>query len=108
MSKPTKAHLLYALEAEQTALRVARKIHANELEVERKLTFGEQQQRIAAQRGLVPYVRSLEQFNAWLAERPALSKEIEPILRELGLWDIKLGYDPDEDLTLSVVGPKRS
>jgi hypothetical protein len=55
----------------------------------------------------VPYVRSLQQFNEWLADHPALRDELEPKLRELGLWDIKLGYDPDKDLALSVLSPNR-
>lgn len=66
----------------------------------------EQNMRVSAQRGLVPYVRSLEQFDKWLLQNPALRKELEPILRELGLWEIKLGYDPAKDLTLSVVSPQ--
>ena len=67
----------------------------------------EQTKRVFAQRGLVPYVRALEAFDGWLQERPALRRQLEPILRELGLWEIKLGYDPDEDLALSVISPKR-
>lgn len=57
----------------------------------------ERQQRVSAQRGLVPYVRSLERFNAWLRDRPTLHDQLALILKELGLYDIKIGYDPDED-----------
>ena len=72
-----------------------------------KLVLGERRLRVAAQRGLVPYVRSLEQFDAWLLERPDLRHALRPVLQELGLWEIKLGYDPDHDLSLSVVSPHR-
>jgi len=71
-----------------------------------KMLWGERQMRAAAQRGLVPYVRSLERFDKWLRERPKLRAQLEPILSELGLWEIKLGYDPDQDLALSAISPR--
>jgi hypothetical protein len=67
----------------------------------------ERQMRISAQRGLVPYVRAVEALNKWLKARPALTKQLQPIMQELELWDVKLGYDPDKDLTLSVLSPNR-
>ena len=84
-------------------------VHAlkSEVEAERWKTHIEQGQRIAAQRGLVPYVRSLQAFNEWLGDHPELRDQLEPILRELGLWDIRLAYDPDQDLSLSAVSPHR-
>lgn len=63
----------------------------------------EQLQRVVAQRGLVVYVRALEQFDGWLQERPALRAQLQPVLQELGLWKIKLGYDPDRDPALASV-----
>lgn len=65
----------------------------------------EQVTRTAAQRGLVPYVRSLQRFNEWLSRRPELQAELEPILRELKLWDVRLGYDPDTDPALNPLRP---
>ncbi len=75
-------------------------------ELEQLLDF-ERLQRIAAQRGLVPYVRSLEAFSRWLGKRPSLRKQLEPKMRELGLWNIRLGYDPDQDLILSAASPHK-
>jgi hypothetical protein len=68
----------------------------------------EQLGRVSAQRGLVPYVRGVEALNKWLSKHPALRRQLEPILREQGLWDVKLGYDPDKDITLSVISPEHS
>src|SRR5437773_11715927 len=55
----------------------------------------ERTQRVAAQRGLVPYVRSLERLNGWLrAHRGRITKmQLVKVLKDLGLYDIKLGYD---------------
>lgn len=66
----------------------------------------ERLQRASAQQGLVPYVRALEEFDTWLRKHKRLRGELEPVMRELGIWEIKLGYDPDRDLTLSLVSPK--
>lgn len=55
----------------------------------------ERLQRVAAQRGLVIYVRALESLGNWLAEHP--NPEFEIALRDRGLYGIKLGYDPDQD-----------
>lgn len=100
---------LKRLQAEKLALEkileAATKAHAAELDSMKKIIWGEQQMRAAAQRGLVPYVRGLEFFDRWLLERSDLRVQLEPILRELKLWEIKLGYDPDQDLTLSVISP---
>lgn len=65
----------------------------------------EQVTRLAAQRGLVPYVRSVQRLNQWLARHPELQADMEPILRELGLWDVRLGYDPDTDPALNPLRP---
>jgi hypothetical protein len=55
-------------------------------------------QRVAAQRGLVPYVRGLEKFAKWLKETPnATPGMVAAKLTKLGLWDVRVGYDPDED-----------
>lgn len=82
--------------------------HAEEIHALRREVFIEQQDRIAAQRGLVPYVRSLEAFHGWLLKHPDLAAQVEAEMRDLGIWAIKLGYDPDKDLSLSVVWAKRS
>jgi hypothetical protein len=74
---------------------------------QRRQTHQEQVTRVAAQRGLVVYVRALEQLDHWLRERPALRGQLEPALRELGLWEIALGYDPELDITLSAIWPGR-
>jgi hypothetical protein len=68
-----------------------------EIELLKNQIGQERLQRVSAQRGLVPYVRSLQTLDAWLLERPELRAQLESILRELGLWEIKLGYDPAED-----------
>ena len=73
----------------------------------------EQLTRTSAQRGLVPYVRSLEELHRRLPAYPALPtvadvcQRLGADLQELGLWNVKLGYDPDKDLALSVLSPKR-
>ena len=61
--------------------------------------------RLAAQRGLVPYVYAIQGLNEWLRdERPELGAELEPIMRRLGIWGVKVGYDPDKGTALSVLG----
>jgi hypothetical protein len=103
MSKqPSKAEQIRRLTLELAAEKELRQIDIKRLKSEIGM---EQTLRTSAQRGLVPYVRSLEQFDKWLRQRPATRAKLEPILRELGLWEIKLGYDPDKDLTLSIVSP---
>lgn len=73
----------------------------------------EQVTRVSAQRGLVPYVRSLEELHRRLAAYPSLPtvadlcQRLGADLQELGLWDVRLGYDPDKDLALSVLSPNR-
>jgi len=75
-----------------------RQLHRLELEDERS-------GRIHAQRGLVPYVRALQLFHEWLLQRPEVAEMVAPKMQELGIWAIKLGYDPDQDLSLSVISP---
>lgn len=104
MSKPTRADLQLAFQLERERGQHALEELGRRLQTEIGL---ERSARVAAQRGLVPYVRSLEAFNGWIKARPRLAKELRPILTELGLWDIKLGYDPDQDLALSIISPKR-
>jgi hypothetical protein len=65
-------------------------------------------ERMAAQMGLVPYVRALEEFDRRLKKRPALRKQLEADLRDLGLWEIKVGYDPTKDVTRTVLSPNRT
>lgn len=91
----------------QRDLEAVQRGHSEEVTALRRELFAEQQQRMAAQRGLVPYVRSLELFDIWLCSQPRLRESLRPKLQELGLWEIKLGYDPDKDLGLSVVSPLR-
>lgn len=67
----------------------------------------EQLQRRAAQNGLTPYVYALQAFNAWIAENPPLVNALEPVMRKLGIWGVEVGYDPDKDLAMSVISPKR-
>lgn len=59
----------------------------------------------AAQNGLTPYVYAVQALNAWLNERPALMSQVEAILDELGLLGVKVGYDPNKDLSLSIISP---
>lgn len=96
-----------ALSSMRKTAEMTAQMHAKELAYERQQTFIEQQTRIAAQKGLVPYVRALEAFDHWLLERPDLRDTLQPILQELGLWEIKLGYDPEKDLGLSVISAQR-
>lgn len=103
----TKVVLQHELDMEKESRANDAKIFQAQLaEAQRQIEY-EQLQRVSAQRGLVPYVRSLEQFNQWLAKRPALRKQLRPVLRELGLWEIKLGYDPDQDFRTSLVSADR-
>ena len=106
--RQTKRELLGQINAlQREAARQAQLRQARE-ETLRDEVQKERTMRIAAQRGLVPYVRSLEEFDHWLREQPELCKQLQPILEELGLWEIKLGYDPDKDLSLSAVSPHRT
>lgn len=77
-------------------------IHVLNLEISR-----EQLQRVSAQRGLTPYVYAIQALNAWLADQPELHNTIAPILKELGLYGVKVGYDPDRDLALSIISAER-
>lgn len=79
-----------------------------DVQTEQHLTQMERIQRVAAQRGLVPYVRGLEAFSRWLQARPEIARQVEAEMRANGLWDIKLGYDPDKDITLSVISLERT
>lgn len=99
-TRKTKAALQAEFDIERRAFEVVLG------EANRKLEFAELQ-RVVAQRGLVPYVHSLEQFDKWLMAYPDLRKALQPILQELGLWEIKLGYDPTRDVKTSLVSPER-
>jgi hypothetical protein len=99
-----------AIENGQRDLQAVQRGHGEEMRAMRDDLHVERSQRMAAQRGLVPYVRSLEALDTWLLEQPSLRAQLEPILRQLGLWEIRLGYDPDKDLSLSAIwggGAKR-
>lgn len=72
-------------------------------EVREALAFAELQ-RVAAQRGLVPYVAAVEALNAWLKDRPEVEAVVAPILQELGLYGVRVGYDPNREVALSVIG----
>jgi hypothetical protein len=63
---------------------------------------------VSAQRGLTPYVYAVQGLNAWLAERPELNETMAPILRQLGLLGVRVGYDPDKEFATSVIARKRT
>lgn len=111
MARRTNAALVEQLEAARKDLEEA----SGKVAELRKLLQGSQaelsiseQRRVSAQRGLTPYVYAVQALNAWLGERPALLEQITPVLRELGLLGVKVGYDPDRDLALSIISPSRS
>src|SRR6266568_1921625 len=90
--------------------RLAKRIE--ELEVERDQLQGavraateiaamDRDLRVAAQRGLVPYVQAVEQLNKWLAANPDLEPRLTPVLKELGLYGVRVGYNPDKDRGLT-------
>jgi hypothetical protein len=102
-AKLEKGHQEHVEALQQSHIELTRAARA---EADRAVRY-EQLQRSAAQRGLVPYVRSLEKFDRWLMTRPEMRDQLEATLRELGLWEIRVGYDPGQDLSVSVVSPKR-
>src|SRR6266550_3282003 len=57
-------------------------LHAQDVRVLQQDLRTEQITRISAQRGLVPYVRSLEQFDRWLLDHSDLRNMLRPILQE--------------------------
>lgn len=97
-------HVLAALR--KTAEAVA-EAHAKELANEKQQTSIEQQTRIAAQRGLTPYVYAIQALNRWLRDRPELCAQLQPVMQELGLWGVEVGYDPNKDRALSIIWAKR-
>jgi hypothetical protein len=111
--RPTasKRKTIKALQEELVALQGVRELEAKKLRGEIRGLIQEvdieKRTRIAAQQGLVPYVRSLEQLNVWLQARPHLAAELQPIMAELGLWGIRVGYDPDRDINLTAASPHR-
>ncbi len=65
--------------------------------------------RVSAQRGLTPYVYALEALNKWLRGRNRITpKDLEKILKRLGIWGVRVGYDPDKDKALSIISDKNT
>jgi len=80
-----------------------------ELADQRAIVAQERLTRLSAQRGLTPYVTAVQALNVWLAEQPELDEAMAPILQELGLLGVKVGYDPDKELATSMIaGAHRS
>lgn len=62
--------------------------------------------RRSSQIGLVPYVRALQRFAVWLKRRPdATARDVIAQMTELGIWDVRMGYDPDKDPALNPLVP---
>ena|SRR5665213_2889814 len=99
---PTKAQLIETLDRE-------RKEWAFE---KRKLnvTIGvERQKRVDAQNGLTPYVYALQAFAQWLGKHPkATPAQVIAQMSKLGIWGVKVAYDPQKDLALSIISAQRA
>lgn len=93
-----------ALEAELQAAQTSHEYTTSRLRDE---VATERTTRIAAQQGLTPYVYAVQALNAWLGDRPELLNELSPILGELGLLGVRVGYDPQRDLSLSIIDGRR-
>lgn len=64
--------------------------------------------RTAAQNGLTPYVYALQAFALWLDQAPEADRQmVIEKMSELGIWGVRVGYDPQKDLALSIIGGNR-
>jgi hypothetical protein len=81
--------------------------HEKEIAAIRNLAIRDRTGRVAAQRGLTPYVTAVQAFNAWLMEHPGLLGALALILKELGLFGVSVGCDPDKDLASSIINGNR-
>jgi len=101
--KASKAQLIRDLEVRIKHLEQA-------LADERSIVVEEKLMRVSAQRGLTPYVTAVQALNAWLADRPELDETMAPILQQLGLLGVRVGYDPDKEFATSLIAarPKKA
>jgi hypothetical protein len=61
----------------------------------------------AAQNGLTPYVYALQYFAAWLKKTPRATRPmVIGKMTELGIWDVRVGYDPKQDITRSIISAR--
>ncbi len=99
---PTKAQLIETLVQERKEREFERRELKNTISIERQM-------RVDAQNGLTPYVYALQAFSVWLNKRPsATPSQVKAKMGELGIWGVRVGYDPQKDLALSIISAHRT
>jgi hypothetical protein len=105
VSRVTKKQLEEQIEALGIALQAARQDAEKRVEGMQQTLDFERVQRVSAQRGLVPYVYALQALNKWMRGRTKIGpSDLERIMKRLGIWGVKVGYDPDRDVSRAVIG----